>query len=181
MIKPKTVISHMRFHLDQHGLPALAGLVLIAGAVALQMLGVNEAYSRAQELRLEQAATRQRLARQPDPAEVNIQRVARFYAGLPAPDGALDAIETIHKAAKTHGVKLANGEYRLTRESGAPLLRYQVSLPARASYLQLRAWIGDVMNAIPTAALEDISLRRDDVGSELLDARVRLTLFLKAD
>ncbi len=174
-------IAHLRFQLDQHGLPALAGLLLIAGAVGLQTVGVTEARARTEELRLEQAASRQRLAQQPNPEEATSKRISGFYADLPAPVGALEAIESIHKAAKANGVKLAHGEYRMTRESGAPLLRYQITLPARASYPHLRAWIGDVMNTIPTAALDEISFRREDVGSDSVEARVRLTLFLRAD
>ena len=176
-----TLLAHLRFQLDQHGLPALAGLLLVAGAIGVQVLGVTEARSRTQELRLEQVASRQRQAQQPNPQEATSKRIAGFYAGLPAPAGALEAVEFIHKAAAANSVKLTHGEYRLTRESGAPLLRYQITLPAQASYPQLRAWIGEVMNAIPTAALDDISFRRDDVGSDSVQTRVRLTLFLRAD
>ena len=92
----------------------------------------------------------------------------------------MEAIDAIHRAAAANGVKLANGEYRLARDGGARLLRYQITLPARASYPQLRAWIGEVMNAVPSAALDEISFRRDDVGSDSVEARVRLTLFLRA-
>jgi len=37
-----------------------------------------------------------------------------------------------------------------------------------------------VMNALPTAALTDISFQRDDIGKDSVEANVRLTLFLRA-
>ena len=117
---------------------------------------------------------------QPDPDETAGKRLAVFYASLPDPKGMLDAVEIIHRAAKANGVKLATGEYRLVREGSAKLLRYQITLPARASYPMLRTWIAEVMNTVPTVALNDISFKREDVGSEAVEASVRLTLFLRA-
>jgi hypothetical protein len=180
-VTPRTVIAHLRFQLDRHGLPAALGLVLIACAIGLQFFGVVETRAQAVALRLEQTALRQRLVQQPHPEEAANKRLAGFYAGLPAASGALETIDIIHRAAQTRGVQLAQGEYRLAQESGARLLRYQITLPARASYPQLRAWLADVMNALPTAALDEISFRRDDVGSASVETRVRLTLFMRAD
>lgn len=175
------IIAHLRFQLQRHGWPALVGLLLLVASACGQVFGVAQANTRAQALREEQAALRQRQVAQPNPQEATNKRLAGFYAGLPAPAGALASIEAIHKSATTHGVKLAHGEYRMARDGKSPLLRYQITLPARASYPQLRAWIGDVMNMLPTAALDEINFRRDDVGSDVLEARVRLTLFLRAD
>ena len=45
---------------------------------------------------------------------------------------------------------------------------------------RLGAWLADLMNALPTIALDGLAVQRDDVGSGRIDARVRLTLFLKA-
>ena len=175
------LVAHLRFQLQRHGWPTLLALVLMLAAAGLQVFGVAEARTRAQTLRVEQAALRQRQVQQPRPEEAASRRLAGFYSELPAPGAALDSIESIHKAATTHGVKLAHGEYRTARDGNSPLLRYQITLPARASYPNLRAWIGEVMNMFPTAALDEINFRRDDVGSDVLEARVRLTLFLKAD
>lgn len=180
-VTPDTVIAHLRFQLDRHGWPAVLGLVLLACAIGLQFFGVVETRAQAAAMRLEQAALRQRQAQQPKPEEAANQQRASFYAGVPAASGALEAIEVIHRTAQTRGVQLAQGEYRLAQESGAQLLRYQITLPARASYPQLRAWLADVMNALPAAALDEISFRRDDVGSASVETRVRLTLFMKAD
>ncbi|OQW86634.1 MAG: hypothetical protein BWK72_16230 [Rhodoferax ferrireducens] len=177
---PQHMVAWLRYQLHRHGWPAVVGLVLIIGAVGLQFAGVEQARTRVAELRAEAVAQRQRQAQQPDPGETADKRLAAFYDSLPNADGALEAIETIHRSAGENGVKLATGEYRLVRQGSTKLQRYQINLPARASYPHLRAWLADVMNAVPTAALSDISFQREDIGSDTVEASVRLTLFLRA-
>jgi hypothetical protein len=177
---PQHVVAYLRFQLERHGWPAAVGIALIVSAVGLQFFGVQQARSRAAEVRAEAVAQHQRQAQRPTQDETASKRLATFYASLPTSDDNLEAIETIHQAAEKNGVKLVNGEYRLVRDGSARLLRYQITLPARASYPHLRAWLAEVMNAVPTAALTDISFQRDDIGSDSVVANVRLTLFLRA-
>lgn len=173
-------LTFLRFQVDRHGWLAVAGLLLLIAAVGTQLVAVDGLRAQAAELRMGQLALRQRLAQQPVAQETAGGRLAAFEASLPGAPGALAAIDTIHRSAAAHGVALSAGEYRLAQEAKAPWQRYQITLPARASYPKLREWLGDVMNAVPAAALDEISLRRDDAGSALVDARVRMTLFLRA-
>jgi len=108
------------------------------------------------------------------------RRLSDLHASLPTDSDALAVIERLHHAATLHGVELPQGDYRLSRDASGTLLRYQITLPARGGYPQLRAWLADLMNALPTIALDGLAVQRDDVGSGRIDARVRLTLFLKA-
>lgn len=177
------IAAHLRFQLYRHGWPAILGLALIVVAAGFQFFIVTEVRTHADALRAEQAVLRKRLAEQVNPQEASNRNLAAFYAGLPVAAGSDGMIETIHRAAAANDVTLAHGEYRLTRDStasGVPLLRYQITLPARASYPQLRAWLADVMNAVPTLALDELGFQRDAVGSGMVESRVRLTLFLRA-
>ncbi len=176
----QNLTAWMRFYLDRHGWPAVLGLALAASAVGLQFWGVEQARRHTAALRAEAAAQQQRLAQRPDPSATAGQQLAVFYEGLPNADGMLEAVETIHRTAAANGVKLATGEYRLVRQGSANLQRYQITLPARASYPKLRSWLAEVMNAVPAAALNDISFQREDIGSDLIEANVSLTLFLRA-
>lgn len=169
-----------RFAIYRHGWVAVLGVVLIAAALGMEFIGIEQARTRLAELRSEALAQRQRQVQQPRTDETASKRLAVFYDSLPAPEGMHEAVDTIHRAAKASGVKLATGEYRLVREGSAGLLRYQISLPARASYPKLRTWLAVVMNALPAAALNDISFKREDIASESVEANVRLTLFLRA-
>lgn len=176
----QTAIAQLRFQCYRHGWPAVVGLALLVGAVGLQLLGATEVRARADRLRAEQAELRKRLAQGPDQPQAAGGRLAVFYASLPAAADAAGALETIHRAAAANQVELAHGEYRLARDGGGALLRYQLLLPARTSYPQLRAWLAEVMNEVPAVALDELAFRRDDIGSGAVEAQVRLTLFLRA-
>lgn len=174
------MLAHLRFQFYRHGWPAAAGLVLIVSAIGWQLFGAPALSAHTMALRTEQVELRKQLAQQSKPQETPRSRLEVLYASLPVATDTLAAVKTIHQAAAANGVKLAHGDYRLARDTGTPLLRYQITLPARASYPQLRAWLSDVMNAVPTAALDEINFRRDDVGSPSVESRMRLTLFLRA-
>ncbi|MBT3067992.1 hypothetical protein [Rhodoferax sp. U11-2br] len=173
------LLAWMRFQRYRHGWLAVLGLALFIGALGLQFLGVEQMHTRLAELRAEAAAQRQQDAQRPDPDDTARQRRAAFDDSLPGSAGALDAIEVVHRIALANGVKLATGEYRLVRDGGTKVQRYQITLPARASYPQLRAWLAEVMNAVPAMALNDIGFQREEVGSESVQANVRFSLFLR--
>jgi hypothetical protein len=173
--------AHAQFHLARHGWPLSLGLALIGVAAAVGLFVTPPLREKAESQLLAQHAARDsRQLPQTDPQALKRQQWADFYAGLPAADGALEAVAAIQRVAAAHGVELAHGEYRLSRDAGAPLMRYQITLPARSDYPRLRAWIGDVMNAVPSVSLDEFSLHRDDAGSATVDARVRFTLYLRA-
>jgi hypothetical protein len=173
-------MAHWRYQVYRHGWPAVLGLALMAGAIATQLLGVNQIHEQTAVLRADAAKLRQVSKQRPKQDEVAVKRLADFYASLPAASAALDAVGAIHLSATKMGVRLAVGDYRQVREGSSALLRYQVTLPARSSYPNMRLWLDDVMNTLPTAALDEISVRRDDVGSDIVEARLRLTLFMRA-
>ena len=178
---PRDISAHVRYQWYRHGWPAVAGLVLIGFAAGLQLLGVEPLRARADALGAAQTVLRQQRVKAPSQDEVKRGQLTAFYARLPAAADALEAIADIHGAAQVNGVTLAHGEYRLARDGGAPLMRYQITLPARSTYPRLRAWLADTLDAVPNVSLDEISLKRDDAGSDSVDARVRLTLYLRAD
>jgi hypothetical protein len=172
--------AHLRYQLQRQGWLAAAGLLLVLLALALQFLWVDGLHARNAALQEELSARRQALVQRPQASEAKAQRLAAFYATLPDASEAAEAIGVLNAVAVRHKVSLVTAEYRVTRAGTGPLLRYQISVPLRANYVQLHAWLSEVMNALPNAALDDLSLKRDDAGVELLDARVRLTVYLRA-
>ena len=57
---------------------------------------------------------------------------------------------------------------------------YEVDLPVKGSYVQIRKFIVKVLNAMPSAALEEVSFKRESVGSGELEARIRFTIYMSA-
>ena len=172
--------AHLRYQLHRQGWLAAAGLCLVLLALALQFLWVDGLHARNEELREALRAQRQAQVKKPQASEDKAQRQAAFYASLPEATEATQAISVLNRAAAHHKVALVSAEYRVSKQGTGPLLRYQISVPLHADYVQLHAWLSEVLNALPNAALDDISFKRDDAGTQLLDARVRFTVFLRA-
>lgn len=173
------LLAHLRFALQRHGWPAPLGVLLMLLAVALVHWGADGARAQADALRASLASERERAARQPDPGAEQASRLEGLQRQLPDAAAALEAVRLIHRSAAEHGVTLATGEYRLVREGGTRLQRYQITLPADGDYPALRAWLGDVLNRLPSIALDDLSLSRGAVGEARVEARVRWSFYLR--
>jgi hypothetical protein len=159
------------------GLAGVAGLALLAGSFAFYMGGVRPAAEEALALReqLARAAPPRGPARPADAEEA----FARFYGYFGAPAEALEALGAVFEAAAREGVSLDSGEYRLSRERGSRLHRYQIVLPAKGSYRAVRRFVARALNEVPGLALDDLALRRETVASAVVEARVQLTLYLR--
>jgi len=109
---------------------------------------------------------------------VRDDQLANFYAFFPPLTTLPDWLERIFAAAEKNGVQLDTGEYKLLQETKRKLARYQMTLPVRGSYAQVRSFIADVLTEVPAAALDDVGFRREAVGNSELDTRIRFTLYM---
>jgi hypothetical protein len=162
--------------------PGLLGLALAVCAAAFYLLGVRPLHGRAVALESDasalaaQAGSRGPLA----PRPTQRSQLSNFYAFFPAIEALPDLLGKVQRAAHDNGLQLEKGEYRLSEERDFALARYQVTLPLRGTYPQVRGFVNDVLDAVPAAALEDLTRTREAAGDPALEARVRFTLFLGA-
>ena len=105
-------------------------------------------------------------------------QLSNFYAFFPLTDAVPDILGRIQRAAQRNDLTLARGEYKFTEERDFQLARYQITLPVAGAYSQVRGFVNDVLDAVPAAALEELTLKREAIGEDTLEARVRFTLFL---
>ncbi len=84
----------------------------------------------------------------------------------------------IYAAAAAKGLALESGEYKLEHKVGERLARYEILLPVKGSYAQIRGFVAEVLATVPAAVLEEVNLRRESIQSPRLDARVRFALYL---
>ena len=105
---------------------------------------------------------------------------ANFYGYFASRDEAFAALQAIFVAAELEGLELETGEYRLGRERGSRLLRYQIVFPVKGSYPKIRRFVARALNEAPGVALDDLSLRRDSAQSNVLEARIQFTMYLGA-
>lgn len=101
-----------------------------------------------------------------------------FYKLLPPEQSATKLLEKIYKSASKESLRLTQGEYKFTREKAGHLGNYQITLPVKGSYVQVRKFIAKVLNGVPTAALDGVSFRRETIGGTDLETKIQFTIFL---
>lgn len=171
-------------HVAAIGLPGVVALMLFTGATALWFTVDRPAAERARLLladneRLE-AEWRVRPAaagKAPARAESSLRQ---FEARLPAERRITAELGRIHSLAVRHGLVLERGEFKITSTANDPVSQYAMVMPVTADYRTLRKFIREVLRSQPALALEEISLRRSDPKSPVVDARLRFVLFVTA-
>ena len=172
--------AHLRYQLQRHGWLTGAGLLLLLVSLSLQWLLVEPMHASNEDLRSELSAQRRKRVQKPNLQEDSAKRQAAFYSTLPDSSDTLHAVAVLNRAAKAGAFTLSHGEYRVTRQGSGPLLRYQITVPLHTDYPHVRAWLVQVLNQLPNAALDEVSLKREDAAAPILDAKLRLTLFMRA-
>ncbi len=101
-----------------------------------------------------------------------------FYKRLPPEQSATKQIKKIYKFASGESLQLTQGEYKFTREKAGRLGGYQIILPVKGSYIQVKKFIAKVMNTMPMVALDEISFKRETIGGAEVEAKIQFTIFL---
>ena len=155
------------------------GLALVAGALFAS--AVLPAQAKIDRLRAQLAHVSSVATESPsvgDATARGLSQLAMFTRNFPTVSEAPAWILRLHQIAAHNGLALDSGEYRLTNARDGGLARYQITLPLRGGYAQVRSFLEQVLTQIPAAALEEVTIRRDSVGAHATETRVRLTLFL---
>lgn len=161
----------------------LIGVALIALAIGLALGVLRPAADRTDALEADVAALRARLksagegGHSPSVAPTRAAQLANFYAFFPVPATLPDSVGQIHNAAQRAGLVLESGEYQMQHVPSERLVRYQVRLPVRGTYPQLRAFVAEVLSKVPSASLDDVLVKREGIGAPELDAKFTFTLF----
>jgi hypothetical protein len=122
-------------------------------------------------------AARQQLARQP----VSSQQAAQLREWFPTIDRANADLRLVFEAASKTRIELAKGDYALANSADASRLqRFDIVLPVRDRYVTIKAFVAEVLKALPHASLAELRIERGTANVETLDARLRFTLFYKA-
>lgn len=79
--------------------------------------------------------------------------------------------------AKGAGLQVPSGDYRLQLDKKGPIDRYVLTLPVKGSYLNIRRYVAAVCAEFPDLAVEDIGLRRENIGATEVEAQLRFMLF----
>lgn len=174
------LILRLRLWLAERGPVACAGAALcLAGVLALAWLLPERA------LQSKRRAIALSLATLPPPKPLALavpdspnENLALFYDTLGERRYAEQQVKTLFALASKAGLTLSQGEYKAAVDKQGRFHIYQVSLPVKGSYSAIWQFGMLALRAIPFASLDEISFRRESVGEPVVEARVRLTLYL---
>ncbi|QOJ21010.1 MAG: hypothetical protein HRU77_10075 [Gammaproteobacteria bacterium] len=106
------------------------------------------------------------------------QALQVFYDFFPRIDSSPFWIRELVQLAKKHDVELNSSEYRLVNENDARLARYEMILPVKGRYPQIRAFMAAALETVPAMAISAIALKRENITSDRLEVRLEINLYL---
>lgn len=175
-----TAISRARYTLASLGGFGWAGIVLCLAAVLVGFMLLPPLHDAVANHRLELTRI-ERAATQPTaPVRSAADELQVFEQSLPKRSALDKDLVRIHQLALEQGLRIEAGEYKLVQEPGGTQMRYQLLFPTHGTYPSLRAWLAATLNEMPHAALDGLTLRRDQASTEILEARVRISLFARS-
>ncbi len=163
--------------------PGLLGLVLLVLAAGVYLYQIQPKSAQLLTLKHDSASLKLRIeqaAKSGIPETSDLDELNKFY-GFFSDASLSDWLKKLYAAAAEQNLVLAQGEYRITPSKNGRLIRYQITLPVKGSYLQIRQFIAKALTEVPVAALEDITFKREAIGATEVETRIKLTLFLGAN
>ena len=152
-------------------LPGIAGLVLLAGAVAFSNFAVRP-------LELRSARLQESVSKAPAKGvQPGADKVAAVYQFLEKPEDLTDWLAKLHGIGAATGVHLKSASYR-TQPTESRIVRYEIVLPATGSYKQIRDFLKRSLAEIPVLSVDQLTLKREGKGDGALQAEMRLTLHM---
>lgn len=106
-------------------------------------------------------------------------QLRRFYEFFPAHAEAPAALSRLYAAAAGHKLALPTGEYASSIDPRTGLARYEIVLPVRGSYAQVRQFVEMSLQQVPTLAVDQVSFERPRISEAEVQARIHLTLYLR--
>lgn len=161
----------------------VGGLALLA--IALSVVAVAGHFAVLPKLQeLIEANFRAQAVVRAQPAESHLAQQVRtrydeFRLRLAPLNEHRNHLKALFKEAADSGVSLSQGDYRLQPDSDCNCQALQITLPIRGTYPQIRAFVDAALAKIPPLSLDEISFRRENVKSPVVEAQLRLTLYLK--
>jgi hypothetical protein len=153
------------------------GLLVCAAAVFLGWVMPTRLETDAMQQQLAARGSQGAEAKQgPAPSQ---DPLADFYDFFPPAETSAEWLGKVYAVAEKERLDLPRGEYRLASPAGEPIATYEAVFALRGRYTQLRAFIAGILEEIPNVALDDVRLERQRTADSMVDARLRLTFFLR--
>jgi hypothetical protein len=162
------------------GLPGVTAFVLLVVCAGAYVLVLRPLKTEILDIR-EQWGAVSSLKQGPAPSGSPMDGLNGFYASVPGADTQFSLMERLHRAAAAQSLALDHGDYQLVAEAATPLVRYEIELPVKGDYAQIRRFIAASMRDLPTLALKSVSFTRQKSDDPVLNAKISFVLYLKKE
>jgi Tfp pilus assembly protein PilO len=106
------------------------------------------------------------------------EQLAEYYRFFPPVRSAPQWLEKLVSLAESSGLSLDQGEYQAAQDKVGRLVRFQMTLPLRGEYPQIRKFLAALPSELPVVALEKVQFERQSIADPEVEARIRLVLYL---
>ena len=164
------------------GWPGVAGTGLLVACLAFYLSAIRPAEFRldvARQSAIQLQKYGKRDANEASRNQAPAGQLAEFYRLFPNDKKLLPWMEKIFTLAQKQEISLDQGEYKVTSDKVGKLMRFQMTLPFKGEYPQIRKYLDSLLAEIPIVSLEHLQLKRQKVGTPVLEARIRLALYLE--
>ena len=161
-------------------LPCLAAALLLAGAATWIDIALRAGSDAAAGTPSERRASEREAAAATETVQEIPQadHLQTYYSALGDAGQAEQYVRTLFALARKAGIELVQGDYKWELDSGSNTYRYQILLPVKGGYGSTRYFCEQTLLAMPFAALDELTFKRESIADEDLDSSVRFTLFL---
>lgn len=174
----KRLQAHLTYALSRAGWAGVLGVALCAFALALHLGATAPLQAEYDTLAEERDTLVQRVALGVL-VESPREQLARFDAVLVERARLPSLLAEMANTATARKLSLARVESRESQPLGSGYARQEYLFPLRGAYPALRTWLSDIQRISSAVVVEDVVLRRDDVGRGEVDANVRVSILMR--
>jgi len=162
------------------GLPGILGLGLLFFAASFYFSALAPTLAEQERLQAEE----RKLAQQereaptlPSAAKSESSITPSTPGVLPPSAEATELFDRLQATGEKNGIAIERATYNVVRHDKHAALQYEITLPLRGSYPNLRAFLRESLELAPSASLDSLSLQRARANDPALEASVRLSYF----
>lgn len=115
------------------------------------------------------------------------QTLSEFYQTFPTALSIPDTLSQLNALAAKQQLLLNSGDYKLNKvpaknnSGGKVLTQYEMVLPVEGSYSRVRTFIASILSNLPSVAIADMQIERENTLSPSVDARLVLIFYVRGD
>jgi hypothetical protein len=113
------------------------------------------------------------------PEQLLAEELTTFDKRFPTVDALSDVLEALFTLAGNQGLEVNRGEYTLVEKAGGILRRFEVTLPVTGTYSQIRGFVLQVLEKLPSTALADLAFERGKIAEGQAMVSLRFIFFVR--